>query len=135
MPAGSKRAIGTELNLVQHSCRTKPLTKLHISRCKRSVTAQRWRRIDLPHLVWAMENLAACGVSSINFEKPGRRAFSQVARAECFVAHIMTKRRRTNSKAQGFRSANRRSGHLSLPQQGDEISRPHRDEGQCVLRW
>ena len=57
-PAGSKWAIGTELNLVQRLARTNPdkeIVFLDNTVCYCSTM----NRIDLPHLVWAMENLAA----------------------------------------------------------------------------
>ena len=55
-PAGSKWAIGTELNLVQRLARTNPdkeIVFLDKSVCYCSTM----NRIDLPHLVWAMETL------------------------------------------------------------------------------
>ena len=57
-PAGSSWAIGTELNLVQRLARRHPeqqITFLDKTVCYCSTM----NRIDLPHLVWAMENLVA----------------------------------------------------------------------------
>jgi len=57
-PAGSKWAIGTELNLVKRLALTHPEQEIvfleqHVCYCATM------NRIDLPHLVWALENLAA----------------------------------------------------------------------------
>jgi quinolinate synthase len=57
-PAGSKWAIGTELNLVQRLAKThadKEIIFLDKTVCYCSTM----NRIDLPHLVWAMETLLA----------------------------------------------------------------------------
>jgi len=57
-PAGAKFAIGTELNLVQRLARThadKEIVFLDKAVCYCSTM----NRIDLPHLVWALESLAA----------------------------------------------------------------------------
>src|SRR5918993_294785 len=57
-PAGSRWAIGTELNLVkrlatQHPDQQIVFLEQHVCYCATM------NRIDLPHLVWALENLAA----------------------------------------------------------------------------
>ena len=57
-PAGSKWAIGTELNLVQRLARTHP-DKEVIFLDKTVCYCSTMNRIDLPHLVWAMETLVA----------------------------------------------------------------------------
>ncbi len=57
-PRGSKWAIGTELNLVQRLARTNP-DKEVVFLDKTVCYCSTMNRIDLPHLVWAMENLAA----------------------------------------------------------------------------
>jgi len=57
-PPGSKWAIGTELNLVQRLARTNP-DKEVVFLDKTVCYCSTMNRIDLPHLVWAMENLAA----------------------------------------------------------------------------
>ena len=57
-PAGSKWAIGTELNLVQRLARTNP-DKEVIFLDKTVCYCSTMNRIDLPHLVWVMENLVA----------------------------------------------------------------------------
>jgi quinolinate synthase len=57
-PAGSAWAVGTELNLVQRLARThqdKTIVFLDKTVCYCSTM----NRIDLPHLVWAMESLAS----------------------------------------------------------------------------
>jgi len=57
-PIGSKWAIGTELNLVQRLARTNPDKEI-VFLDKTVCYCSTMNRIDLPHLVWAMENLAA----------------------------------------------------------------------------
>ncbi len=57
-PAGSKWAIGTELNLVKRLANAHPDKEIvfleeHVCYCATM------NRIDLPHLVWALENLVA----------------------------------------------------------------------------
>ncbi|HEY5845803.1 MAG TPA: quinolinate synthase NadA [Microlunatus sp.] len=57
-PAGTKWAIGTELNLVKRLASAHPEQEItfleeHVCYCATM------NRIDLPHLVWALENLAA----------------------------------------------------------------------------
>jgi quinolinate synthase len=57
-PAGSKWAIGTELNLVSRLAQNNPdkeIVFLDKSVCYCSTM----NRIDLPHLVWAMESIVA----------------------------------------------------------------------------
>jgi quinolinate synthase len=57
-PAGSSWAIGTELNLVKRLAAAHP--DQHISFLDRTVCyCSTMNRIDLPHLVWAMESLVA----------------------------------------------------------------------------
>ncbi|GLY32820.1 quinolinate synthase NadA [Kineosporia sp. NBRC 101731] len=57
-PAGSSWAIGTELNLVRRLARTHP--ELEITYLDRTVCfCSTMNRIDLPHLVWTLESLAA----------------------------------------------------------------------------
>ncbi len=55
-PAGSKWAIGTELNLVQRLARTNPDKEI-VFLDKTVCYCSTMNRIDLPHLVWAMETL------------------------------------------------------------------------------
>jgi quinolinate synthase len=55
-PAGSKWAIGTELNLVQRLSRTLPDKEIFFLD-KTVCYCSTMNRIDLPHLVWAMESL------------------------------------------------------------------------------
>ncbi len=57
-PSGSKWAIGTELNLVQRLARENP-DKEVVFLDKTVCYCSTMNRIDLPHLVWAMETLVA----------------------------------------------------------------------------
>lgn len=57
-PAGSKWAIGTELNLVQRLANENP-DKLVVFLDKTVCYCSTMNRIDLPHLVWALESLAS----------------------------------------------------------------------------
>ena len=60
-PAGSKWAVGTELNLVKRLALRHP--EKEIVYLDRTVCfCSTMNRIDLPHLVWALENLAAGNV-------------------------------------------------------------------------
>jgi quinolinate synthase len=54
--AGSKWAVGTELNLVQRLARTNP-DKEVVFLDKTVCYCSTMNRIDLPHLVWAMETI------------------------------------------------------------------------------
>jgi len=56
-PAGSAWAVGTELNLVQRLARNNP-DKTIVFLDKTVCFCSTMNRIDLPHLVWAMESLA-----------------------------------------------------------------------------
>jgi quinolinate synthase len=63
-PSGSSWAIGTELNLVRRLAQAHPdkrITFLDRTVCFCSTM----NRIDLPHLVWALENLAAGNVVNV----------------------------------------------------------------------
>ncbi len=57
-PAGSKWAVGTELNLVQRLSNENP-DKQVIFLDKTICYCSTMNRIDLPHLVWAMESLVS----------------------------------------------------------------------------
>ena len=57
-PSGSKWAIGTELNLVQRLARENP-DKEVVFLDKTVCYCSTMNRIDLPHLVWAMESLVS----------------------------------------------------------------------------
>ena len=57
-PAGSKWAIGTELNLVQRISQTNPDKEVYFLD-KDICYCSTMNRIDLPHLVWAMESLVS----------------------------------------------------------------------------
>jgi quinolinate synthase len=56
--AGSKWAIGTELNLVQRLANENPDKEI-VFLDKTVCYCSTMNRIDLPHLVWAMESLVA----------------------------------------------------------------------------
>ncbi len=57
-PAGSKWAVGTELNLVQRIAKANPDKEVYFLD-KSICYCSTMNRIDLPHLVWAMESLVA----------------------------------------------------------------------------
>lgn len=57
-PAGSKWAIGTELNLVSRLAKNNPGKEIYFLD-KDVCYCSTMNRIDLPHLVWAMESLVA----------------------------------------------------------------------------
>jgi quinolinate synthase len=57
-PAGSIWAVGTELNLVKRLAASNPDKKI-LFLDKTICYCSTMNRIDLPHLVWAMESLAA----------------------------------------------------------------------------
>jgi quinolinate synthase len=57
-PAGAKWAIGTELNLVQRLAKENP-DKQIVFLDKTVCYCSTMNRIDLPHLVWAMESLVS----------------------------------------------------------------------------
>ena len=57
-PSGSKWAIGTELNLVQRISQTNPDKEIYFLD-KDICYCSTMNRIDLPHLVWAMESLVS----------------------------------------------------------------------------
>lgn len=57
-PAGSKWAIGTELNLVSRLAKNNPDKEIFFLD-KAVCYCSTMNRIDLPHLVWAMESLVA----------------------------------------------------------------------------
>ena len=60
-PAGSKWAIGTELNLVQRISQNNPDKEIYFLD-KDICYCSTMNRIDLPHLVWAMESLVSGNV-------------------------------------------------------------------------
>ena len=77
-PAGSKWAIGTELNLVQRISQNNPDKEIYFLD-KDICYCSTMNRIDLPHLVWVMESLVAGHV--VNQIKVDARVkqFSQLA--------------------------------------------------------
>jgi quinolinate synthase len=77
-PAGSSWAIGTELNLVQRLARRHP--EQHITFLDKTVCyCSTMNRIDLPHLVWAMENLVAGTVVNRIEVDPDTERWAKVA--------------------------------------------------------
>ncbi|HET6653025.1 MAG TPA: quinolinate synthase NadA [Nocardioides sp.] len=77
-PAGSSWAIGTELNLVQRLADQHP--DKNIAFLDRTVCyCSTMNRIDLPHFVWAMENLVAGNVVNQIQVDPETEKWAQVA--------------------------------------------------------
>jgi quinolinate synthase len=77
-PAGTSWAIGTELNLVKRLAAQHPdkrITFLDKTVCYCSTM----NRIDLPHLVWALESLVAGHEVNVIRVDPGTEHFAQVA--------------------------------------------------------
>ncbi len=77
-PAGSKWAIGTELNLVQRLADAHPDQEIYFLD-KTVCYCSTMNRIDLPHLVWALENLVAGTVVNRIQVDPETREWAQVA--------------------------------------------------------
>ena len=77
-PAGSSWAIGTELNLVQRLAAAHP--DKNIVFLDRTVCyCSTMNRIDLPHLVWALENLVAANVVNVIEVDPETERWAKVA--------------------------------------------------------
>ena len=77
-PAGSSWAIGTELNLVQRLANDHP--DKHIAFLDKTVCyCSTMNRIDLPHFVWALENLVAGTVVNQIQVDPETEKWAQVA--------------------------------------------------------
>ena len=77
-PAGSTWAIGTELNLVQRLAAAHP--DKNIVFLDRTVCyCSTMNRIDLPHLVWALENLVAGNVVNVIEVDPDTERWAKVA--------------------------------------------------------
>lgn len=77
-PSGSSWAIGTELNLVQRLAKTHPDKKI-VFLDKTVCYCSTMNRIDLPHLVWAMESLVEGHVVNQISVAPEVARFSKVA--------------------------------------------------------
>lgn len=77
-PAGSKWAIGTELNLVQRISQTNPDKEIYFLD-KDICYCSTMNRIDLPHLVWAMESLVSGKVVNQIRVAPEVAHFSKLA--------------------------------------------------------
>ena len=77
-PAGSSWAIGTELNLVQRLAHTYPDKSIHFLD-KTICYCSTMNRIDLPHLVWALESLVAGRVVNQITVDPQTAANAKVA--------------------------------------------------------
>ena len=77
-PPGSSWAIGTELNLVQRLARQHP--EQHIAFLDRNVCyCSTMNRIDLPHLVWALESLVDGVVVNRIQVDPDTERYAQIA--------------------------------------------------------
>lgn len=77
-PAGSKWAIGTELNLVSRLAKAHPDKEI-VFLDKTVCYCSTMNRIDLPHLVWAMESLVAGHVVNQIKVTPDISHFSKLA--------------------------------------------------------
>ncbi len=77
-PAGSSWAIGTELNLVQRLANAHP-DKNIVFLDKTVCYCSTMNRIDLPHFVWALENLVAGTVVNQIEVEPETEKWAQVA--------------------------------------------------------
>jgi quinolinate synthase len=77
-PAGSSWAIGTELNLVQRLANAHP-DKNIVFLDKTVCYCSTMNRIDLPHFVWALENLVAGNVVNVIEVDPETEKQAQVA--------------------------------------------------------
>ena len=77
-PAGSSWAIGTELNLVQRLANAHP-DKNVVFLDKTVCYCSTMNRIDLPHLVWAMENLVAGNVVNVIEVDPETEKWAKLA--------------------------------------------------------
>lgn len=77
-PAGSKWAIGTELNLVSRLAKAHPDKEI-VFLDKTVCYCSTMNRIDLPHLVWAMESLVAGHLVNQIKVAPDIRHFSKLA--------------------------------------------------------
>ena len=71
-PAGSAWAVGTELNLVRRLALAHP-DKQVMFLDKTVCYCSTMNRIDLPHLVWALEELVAGRVPNQITRRPGHR--------------------------------------------------------------
>jgi quinolinate synthase len=77
-PAGSSWAIGTELNLVKRLATNHP--DKHIAFLDKTVCyCSTMNRIDLPHLVWALESLVQGKVVNRIEVDPDTEHFAQIA--------------------------------------------------------
>ncbi len=77
-PAGSSWAIGTELNLVQRLANAHP-DKNIVFLDKTVCYCSTMNRIDLPHFVWALENLVAGHVVNVIEVDPETERWAKVA--------------------------------------------------------
>jgi quinolinate synthase len=77
-PPGSKWAIGTELNLVSRLAKTHPDKEI-VFLDKTVCYCSTMNRIDLPHLVWAMESLVAGHVVNQIKVEPETARYSKLA--------------------------------------------------------
>ncbi|MFN9954309.1 MAG: quinolinate synthase NadA, partial [bacterium] len=77
-PAGTKWAVGTELNLVRRLATENPEKEVHFLD-KTICYCSTMNRIDLPHLVWALESLVHGRIVNVIKVDEETAHFSRVA--------------------------------------------------------
>ncbi len=77
-PSGSKWAVGTELNLVKRLALENPDKEIHFLD-KTICYCSTMNRIDLPHLVWALESLVAGEIVNVISVDEKTSRFSKLA--------------------------------------------------------
>ena len=77
-PAGSAWGIGTELNLVRRLARAHPDKEIHFLE-DTVCFCSTMNRIDLPHLVWALESLVAGSVPNVISVDPETERLAKIA--------------------------------------------------------
>lgn len=77
-PSGSKWAVGTELNLVRRLATENPDKEIHFLD-KTICYCSTMNRIDLPHLVWALESLAAGQIVNVISVDAETSKYSKIA--------------------------------------------------------
>ena len=94
-PAGSKWAIGTELNLVQRISQNNPDKEIYFLD-KDSCYCSTMNRIDLPHLVWAMESLVNGTVVNQIRVAPEIAKYSKLALERMLALYLSLCQNKTN---------------------------------------
>jgi quinolinate synthase len=77
-PPGSKWAIGTELNLVKRLATAHPDKEIHFLD-KTICYCSTMNRIDLPHLLWAMESLVKNQIVNVISVEPVTAEYAKLA--------------------------------------------------------